>query len=375
MNVGVFNGYTRLPWDILRGSLLISLLAIVACSDSRNNETSGPSGLNDAARQAGLEVGVALGVAAIDDTASEQRMAAAREFTSITAENAMKWASLAPSVGTYTFDHADQLVQFAQDNGQRVRGHTLFWHRINGLPVWLDAELEQASDPAERLRELMSNHVATVVGRYAGRISQWDVINEPLFIVGGNLDPENVLFQLLGEEYLDLALLHAHAADPSAELFINETFTEFLPEKFDGLIALAQRLLDRGTPLHGLGLQGHFFFQAPDEALLRGQLQRIAALGLQVEITELDIPLPLFSSEPDPLAAQAQAYADVFNACLAVTLCSGITVWGLDDANTWLDSFEFTELSAPNKPLLFDEQLQAKPAYAGVVEALLNATR
>jgi len=109
--------------------------------------------------------------------------------------------------------------------------------------------------------------------------------------------------------------------------------------------------------------------------LLRDQLQRIAALGLKVEITELDIPLPLFGSAPDPLAAQAQAYADVFNACLAVSLCSGITVWGLDDANSWLDSFEFTEANAPNRPLLFDEQLQAKPAYSSVVDALVNAAR
>lgn len=305
----------------------------------------------------------------------EQETVAAREFTSITPENGMKWGSLAATPDSYDFDGADQLVDFARANGQRIRGHTLFWHRLNGLPSWVDDELDKANDPAARLQELMIAHTATVVGRYAGRIAQWDVINEPLAIAGGEFDPENIFYQLLGEEYLDTALLHAHAADPSAELFINETFIEFQPEKFDALIALAERLLDRGVPLHGLGLQGHFFLLPPDEATLRDQLQRIAALGLKAEITELDIPLPLFSATPDPLAAQAQAYADVFNACLAVPLCSGITVWGLDDGHTWLDSFSLTAGNAPNRPLLFDEALEAKPAYSSVVDTLLTVGR
>ncbi|MCR9105629.1 MAG: endo-1,4-beta-xylanase [Gammaproteobacteria bacterium] len=355
--------------------MAFALLGLAACSDGPDAQSLGPVGLNGAARQAGLQVGVALNVSAVAETASEQRRSAVREFTSVTAENAMKWASLAPAPGRYEFGPADQLVNAALANGQRVRGHTLFWHRLNGLPGWLEAELGQASDRAGRLRELMANHIDTVVGRYAGQVAQWDVINEPLSIVGADLDTDNVFSQLLGEQYIDLALLHAHAADPSAELYINETFTEFVPTKFDALLALAQRVLDRGAPLHGLGLQGHFFFQPPDAGLLQEQLQRIAAMGLKVEITELDIPLPLFNAEPDPLAAQAGAYADVFNACLAVPLCSGITVWGLDDANTWLDSFELTQASAPNRPLLFDDQLRAKPAYDSVVAALLGVMR
>jgi endo-1,4-beta-xylanase len=359
------------------GSIGFSLLLLQACAEhsdsSRDNQVQQdtPSGMAGAAREAGLQVGVAFDVG--DQASTGQKQVASREFTSVTPENSMKWQSLAPTPGAYDFGTADQLVDFALANEQRLRGHTLFWHRLNGLPSWIRSELDAASDPAARLRELMADHTAAVVSRYAGRIAQWDVINEPLGIVGGGFDPENIFYQLLGEEYLDLALLHAHAADPSAELFINETFTEFQPEKFDALLALAQRLLDRGAPLHGIGLQGHFFLRAPDEAILRDQLQRIAALGLKAEITELDIPLPLFDTTPDPLAAQAQAYADVFNACLAVTLCSGITVWGVDDAHTWLDSFAITAGNAPNRPLLFDEKLQAKAAYTAVVDALLDA--
>lgn len=350
-------------------SVVTLLLLFVACSDSNNSERSETAGLAHAARQAELAVGVAVSAGA----SSEQLAVVSKEFTSVTAENEMKWGSLAPTSDSFNFSNADKLVDFAVANGQRIRGHTLFWHRINGLPSWLSDELGKADDPAARLEALMAAHTAAVVGRYAGKLAQWDVINEPLAIVGGDFDPENVFFQLLGEEYLDIALLHAHAADPSAELFINETFVEFQPTKFDALITLAKRLLDRGIPLHGLGLQGHFFVRAPDEAILRDQLQRIAALGLKAEITELDIPLPLFSNAPDPLAAQAAAYADVFDACLAVPACSGITIWGIDDAHTWLDNFLAT--SAPNKPLLFDEMLQAKPAYDSVVQTLDAVTR
>ncbi len=360
----------RLSSTFLRLCTFALWLVLAACSDSNNNtgDVAETSGLAEAARQAQLPVGAAVN----GDASSEQRAVVSREFTSVTAENAMKWGSLAPTSDSFNFSQADQLVDFAIANGQRIRGHTLFWHRSNGLPSWLSEELDNASDPALRLQELMATHTATVVGRYAGKLAQWDVINEPLAPVGGDFDPENIFYQLLGEQYLDIALLQAHAADPSAELFINETFAEFQPKKFDALIALAQRLLDRGIPLHGLGLQGHFFVRAPDEAILRDQLQRIAALGLKAEITELDIPLPLFRDAPDPLAAQAQAYAEVFNACLAVTLCSGITVWGIDDAHTWLDSF--LAITAPNRPLLFDEMLQAKPAYDSVVKTLLENT-
>jgi endo-1,4-beta-xylanase len=350
-------------------ALYCAFLFVIACSDGSGGRLNPSPGLADAARQAQLEVGVAFA-----STASPERKAvAAAEFTSITAENAMKWPSLAPAPGGYAFEAADQLVDFAIANGQRIRGHTLFWHRLNGTPRWVLDELDAASDPAARLREMMREHTATVVGRYAGRLRQWDVVNEPLAIIGGDFDPENFFFEHLGEEYLDLALLEAHAADPSAELFINETFTESQPAKFDALIGLAQRLLQRGVPLHGLGLQGHFFLQAPDQAVLRDQLARIAALGLKAEITELDIPLSLFRDTPDPLAAQAQAYADVFDACLAVSSCSGITVWGLDDANTWLDSFELSAINAPNQPLLFDAELQPKPAYHSVVDALIDS--
>ena len=326
-----------------------------------------PGRLAERARLVGFEVGTGGLNKHLDDA---RREVVALEFTSATPENALKWRSLSAAPGVYDFSVADELVEFAEQSGLRIRGHTLFWHRLNGMPAWLEGEVTSAPDPAARLAELMEDHATTVVERYAGRLAHWDVVNEPLALLSGGFDPGNFFFQVLGESWLDIAFHSAHAADPEALLFLNETATEVIPAKFDGLVRLVEDMLARGVPVHGVGLQGHIFFGPPDPVILRDQLERIAALGLIVELTELDIPLPLFVNEPDPLGAQAKAYADVFAACLAVPACTGITVWGVDDSRTWLDTFFLTRANAPNRPLLFDEELRPKPAYHAVVAEL-----
>lgn len=348
----------------------MALLGTLVASPSAADHLA-PGALAAAARQAGLEVG-----AAVDSDLDPSRLElAAREFTSVTVENSLKWRPLAPSAGSYDFSRADAVVGWAEQNGLRVRGHTLFWDRLNGRPLWLAAEVAAAPDPAAHLTALMEAHAQTVVGRYAGRIAQWDVVNEPLALGGRQLDPQNLYFQTLGEQYLDVAFRAARAADPRAVLFLNEVLTE-APPVFEGLMELLGALLARGVPVDGVGLQSHFFLAPPDPLALQSQLERIAALGLRIELTEVDIPLFLFAGSADPLAAQAQAYADVFASCLAVAACTGITTWGVDDGGSWLDSpSQPTSLFAPNRPLLFDELGRPKPAYDAAVGALRAAWR
>lgn len=325
--------------------------------------------LRGAAAAAGIEIGVAAEPAQL--APGPEAALLASEFTSLTPENAMKWSALAPAPGVWSFAGADALVDFADGNGQRVRGHTLVWGRANGVPGWLGDELAAASDPAERLRALTAELIDTVVGRYAGRVPTWDVVNEPLAVDSGELDPDSPFTQLLGVGYIAEAFARARAADPTATLFLNETLVEAQPAKFAGLLALVDALLADGVPLDGVGLQGHFLQGRADGAVLRAQLEALAARGLFVEITELDMPVLWFFGEPDVLAAQAEAYADVAAACLAVPACRGITVWGLSDADTWLDTLFPLSAFAPNRPLLFDETLAPKPAYGAVRDVLL----
>lgn len=323
--------------------------------------------LREAAAIAGIHVGVATGPV---ELATGLDTLVAAEFDSVTPENDMKWSELSPAPGSYDFTRADALVAFAEANAMRVRGHTLVWGRPNGPPSWLDATLATAPDPGATLHDLMLDHIATVAGRYAGRIEQWDVVNEPLAFSSGGLDPSNPYYQWLGPSFLADAFHAARAADPTARLFLNEVAAENNPAKFAGLLALVEDLLADEVPIDGIGLQGHFLFSRPNRARLIGQFEAIAALGLEVEITELDLPLVLFANEEDPLAAQAAAYVDVFAACLAVANCRGITVWGVTDAGTWLDSLPILESFAPNRPLLFDEAGHPKPAHDAVAALL-----
>lgn len=337
--------------------------ALPACVDG-----PGACTLREAAAAAGIHLGFALDRSVISGARPGAALAA-REASSVTAENAMKWRELSPSPGCYDFDDADALVEFAEANGQRIRGHTLVWGRANGPPPWWSDDLASAPDPAERARERIDSHVATVVGRWAGRIESWDVVNEPFATVGGALDAESPFHQALGSSYIDHALRAARTADPAARLFVNEVLLERDDAKFDATLALATSLLAAGAPLDGIGFQGHFLTR-PAFDDLRTRLQRVADLGLDVELTEVDLPIALFSAEPDPFAAQGDAYAEIVRACLAVSRCTGITLWGFEDGDTWLDRALIWSGLAPNRPLLFDENLAPKPAYFAVREAL-----
>ncbi len=362
---------TRPPLWIISIVILLALAGVPPNVRALSTCADGPGActLREAAARAGIHLGFALDRSVISGARAGAALAA-REASSVTAENAMKWHELSASPGHYDFEDADALVDFAEANGQRIRGHTLVWGRANGPPRWWNDDLASAPDPAERARERIESHVATVVGRWAGRIESWDVVNEPFALVGGALDTENPFQQALGGSYIEHALRAARTADAAARLFVNEVLIERDDAKLDATIALATTLLAAGVPLDGIGFQAHFFTR-PAFDDLRARLQRVADLGLDVELTEVDLPIALFSAAPDPLAAQGDAYAEIVRACLAVSRCTGMTLWGFEDGDTWLDHALIWSGLAPNRPLLFDESLAPKPAYFAVRDTLL----
>ncbi len=296
-------------------------------------------------------------------------------FSSVTTQNELKWGALSSSYGVYDFDQADETVEFAESAGMRVRGHALFWHRLNGPPAWLGDELSAAADPEARLRELMQEHTAAVMGRYAGRIHSWDVVNEPLSLFGSGLASDSIFFDTFADDeaFLDLAFELARVADPEAKLFLNEIFPSTDEAKFEGLLALVSGMIDRGVPIDGVGFQGHFVLDPPDREVIRQRLQAFADLGLEVEITELDISIRLVDDKDDIPAGQAELYNEVVAACLAVSACTGITAWNVHDGLTWLESDELLATVGPHEPTLFDAELQPKPAYYKVLDAFALA--
>ncbi|MFG6300838.1 MULTISPECIES: endo-1,4-beta-xylanase [Streptomyces] len=268
-----------------------------------------------------------------------------REFNSATPENEMKWDATEPSRGTFTFSAADRVVDHARAQGMDVRGHTLVWH--SQLPSWVGAL------GAADLRGAMNDHINQVMGRYKGQIHSWDVVNEA-FQDGDSGARRSSPFQdKLGDGYIEEAFRTARAADPAAKLCYNDYNTDGVNAKSTAVYAMVKDFKARGVPIDCVGFQGHFNSNSPVPADLRANLQRFADLGVDVQITELDIE--------GSGTAQADAYARVVDACLAVDRCTGITVWGVTDKYSWRSG---------GTPLLFDGNYDAKPAYDAVLAAL-----
>ena len=291
----------------------------------------------------------------------------AAEFTSLSAENQMKWDHLRPDRDTYAFDEADAIVEFARANGQVVRGHTLLWHSQN--PEWL----ENGDFTDEELRHILRDHIETVVGRYAGQIRQWDVANE-IFDDNGNLrTQDNIWIRELGPEIIADAFRWAHEADPGAELYLNDYSVESVNAKSDAYLALSRDLLADGVPLHGFSAQGHLSLQYGFPADLEDNLRRFEELGLGTALTEVDVRMPLAEgAEPteEQLRQQADYYVRTLQACLDLDSCGSYTVWGLPDEYSWVPvTFE-----GEGAATIYWDDLTTKPAYDALLEALLDAS-
>ena len=285
--------------------------------------------LRELAPAAGIRVGAVLSPTQIDEPDYARTLSS--EFSALTAENAMKWYSVESTRGVLDFSGADAVLQFAEDHDMEVRGHNLVWAQDQFTQQWI----KDLTDPNE-LRGVLYDHIDAVLGRYAGRIRRWDVVNEPLATTGAGLS-DSVFGRVLGPDWLADVYRHAHEVDPTAELWLNEFGADWVPGKHQALLTLVKGLLDDGVPLDGIGLQTHrLSVDGPDRLVFEQQLRDYAALGLRVALTEVDVAVR--PGDSTGLARQAEAYATIFSACLAVPACEEVTMWGVTDAATWLDS-------------------------------------
>ncbi|SDN03594.1 endo-1,4-beta-xylanase [Streptomyces sp. cf386] len=338
----------------------LSLAALVTCLGTLLTAPAAHAAdtpLRDLAAAKGKVMGTAVTGSKLTGTYGD---IAGREFNALTPGNAMKWGSVEPTRGTFNWAEADQIVDFAEAHGQQVRGHTLVWHSQN--PSWLT----NGSWTSAELSQLMTDHIATEVGRYKGRLATWDVVNEP-FNEDGTYR-QTLWYNGLGADYIAQALTAARAADPSAKLYINDYNVEGVNAKSTALYNLVRSLKERGVPIDGVGLQAHLILgQVP--STLQQNIQRFADLGVDVAITELDVRMQL-PSDSAKLTQQAADYKAVMNACLAVSRCVGVTVWGFTDSDSWIPStFPGQGAATP-----YDENFAPKPAYHAIAESLGGGT-
>lgn len=310
--------------------------------------------LRELAEQHGLHLGVAVTPEHFDE--APYTRVAAEEYTALTHENDLKWESVQPRPGEFDFDGADEVMEAAHAHDQQVHGHTLVWH--SQLPAWME---EGDFTPGE-LRATMREHIGATMGRYAGDIATWDVVNEP---IGDDAQwRDSVFHEVLGPDFVAESFHMAAEADPQAQLFLNDYSIDGVNDKSDVYYELAADLVARGVPIDGIGLQSHLVVgEVPSD--MRENMERFADLGLQVMITELDVRVPESATEQD-LAQQAEDYREVLELCLQVDACSGVSVWGVTDAYSWVPGHFPGEGAA----LPFDEDYAPKPAYWALHEAL-----
>ncbi|MBA2946008.1 endo-1,4-beta-xylanase [Streptomyces himalayensis] len=336
-----------------RAAFGVSAAALLLIGGATSGHAAEAPVLRDLAADKGIYYGTAVTASKLNGTYAS---VAAEQFDSITPGNEMKWGSVEPTRGSYNWSGADSVVNFAEANNQKVRGHTLVWH--SQLPSWV----ENGTWTADSLRTVMTDHIATEAGRYKGRIDHWDVVNEPFNEDGTRR--QSVFQTAIGDSYIADAFRAARAADPDAELYINDYNVEGINAKSTAMYNLVKSLKEQGVPVDGVGLQAHLILgQVPSS--LQANIQRFADLGVDVVITELDIRMTVPPTEAQ-LAQQKADYKAVTSACVAVSRCKGITVWGFTDSDSWIpDFFDGYGAATP-----YDENFQPKPAYYGIAEAL-----
>jgi endo-1,4-beta-xylanase len=341
------------------------------------------------------------------------------QYDIITPENCMKPQPIHPSEDKYNFVTADAMVEWCQKNGLKVWGQTLAWHSQS--PQWFFQEKNpatgEAANPAtqpvtppatavdpnsprpntagfggrgntgpqasrEVILERLKNHIMTVVGRYKGRILGWDVFNESI-ADGGDGMTENLRtfswYKAVGPDVITMAFKWAHEADPDAQLYYNDYNIEQGAVENKGKHAssmlLLKRLIAEGAPINGVGIQGHWHLDTNLDDVEKA-IENYASLGLKVSITELDVTATGGNSgafgvsqgnrtiPAENYQKQAEVYKKLFEIFMRHSdVIDRVTFWGLSDTRSWRRGQD---------ALLFDGQLNPKPAFKAVIDASSN---
>lgn len=293
----------------------------------------------------------------------------AKHFNSITAGNAMKWDATERTEDTFTYTDADAMVTFAKANNMQVRGHTLVWH--NQTPAWVfqdasGATLTATEENKALVLSRLENHIRNVAGHFGDDIYAWDVVNEVIDEGQSDGNRRSSWYTLTGLDYIRTAFTVAREVAPNAELCIND-YNTTVTSKRDFLYNLVSTLKAEGVPIDCVGHQMHGNIDWPSASDTEAAITKFAALGVKQQITEMDISVytdnsSSYTSIPaSALASQATRYKALFDVYVAHKAdIDSVTLWGLEDGDSWLNTYPITRIDAP---LLFDRNLQSKPAY------------
>ncbi len=348
---------------LARRGLLLSALALAACGGGARSQAPGRS-IPPLRELLPFPIGTALMTGQLED--AQHAVLTRTHFSQLTPEWELKMEYVLQPDGGYRFDAPDRLAALAQANGQRFYGTTLVWYsQENPAFVVLDGQ-------RQRFADAYRNYILTVCRRYAGRAVAWDVVNEPVAEDGGGLR-QHLWSRNLGPiEHMTAAFRHAEEADPAALRVLNEYHLESRPAKRAAFLRLTEQLLSAGAPVTCLGSQTHLDI-AQDPAGLGETIRDLASFGLPIHISELDISLQggsRFTPQAELLEAQARLLGALLDAFMALPERQrfALTLWGVRDKDSWLRGPAGGRPLVPDRPLLFDDDGQPKPAFWRLAE-------
>ncbi|RAK07180.1 endo-1,4-beta-xylanase [Halanaerobium saccharolyticum] len=295
-----------------------------------------------------------------------------KHFNSLTAENVMKPETIQSEKGQFDFTAADKIREFTKENKMVMRGHTLVWH--SQIPDWFFEGPKGELVPKEVLLDRMRTHIEVTMKHFKGDIDSWDVVNEAIDPASEETDGlrNSKWYQIAGIDYIKEAFIHANRIDPEAKLYINDYSLLSDPAKRDIMYKLVQDLLAEGIPVDGIGMQGHVNIESPSISTMERSIEKFASLGVDLQITELDMSVytnnsQSFDTFSEELAVkQGHRYREIFNLFKQYSdQITNVALWGIGDDYTWLTGFP---VERNNWPLLFDRELKAKLAFWGVVD-------
>jgi len=332
-----------------------------------------------------FRIGAAVNQSTFEEKDARDAAIVAAQFNTISPENVLKWEAVHPQPETYNFAPADHYVAFGEKYKMFIVGHNLVWH--SQTPPWVFKDEKGAPLTREALLQRMHDHIRAVVGRYKGRIGGWDVVNEALND-DGTLRKSQWL-NIIGDDYIAKAFQFAHEADPAAELYYNDYSLENEPKR-KGAVELIRKLQAQSIPITAIGSQGHDKLEWPTAKQQSDTIEAFAALGIKVNITELDVDVlprnspgtsadisatmaggaganPYTAGLPDAVQQTlARRYAELFDVFVKYRASIGrVTFWGVTDGGSWLNNFPIR--GRTNYPLLFDREGKPKPAFYSVM--------
>jgi endo-1,4-beta-xylanase len=357
--------------SLIQNVTATALTAAINCSSLARALDLTPRGLKDISHSGGLLIGAVADMWQMQDPRIYSLIV--KNFNLITLGK-LKWGFVRPTPVGFNFSESDWMASFCAVHGLAMHGHNLCWNASN--PAWLTHILTR-----DNAAQMLTDHISVVMQRYVGRISSYDVVNEPVATWMGRRDGlyTGPWLDVLGESYIDIAFHAAARADPAALRVLNIAHVE-QPGSGPDLartctLNLIERLLKRGVPLQAIGFESHLSGTDPVTSTPSRQ-NFIAALrqfGLKILLTELDVNDTAVQGDIyERDAVVGQCYGDYLAALLSEAQPSRVIFFSPTDQKNWYDTVrsDVRRDGTAHRPGLFDLNLAPKTSYTAVATAL-----